>query len=103
MWVSGNVPVSTLGGSVTGLDLHLVRGGILVVKGAASLPAGTRCKVLDANGDLLGYSGFFPGFVPRFVLPPGPCTFVLCDETWAELERHPLTTGAGVDELDLTR
>lgn len=103
VWVSGNVPVSTLGGSVHGFDLHLVRAGILVLKGAGTLPRGTRCKVLDEHGDLLRWSGFVPGFVPRFALPPGSCTFVLCHEDWKEFARHELEIRAGLNELDVTR
>lgn len=100
-WVTGNVEVSTLGGSVTGLELRCARAGILVLKGAETLPPESRCKVLDERGDVLRYSAFYPGFVPRFALPPGPCTFVLCDGEWSELRRWPLTIGAGVLELDL--
>ena len=102
-WVSGNVEVSTLGGSVTGLDLHLVKAGILVLKGVAALPAESRCKILDERGDLLRHSGFYPGFVPRFALPPGPSTFVLCDADWREVARYPLAIVAGLNELELGR
>jgi hypothetical protein len=103
VWVSGNVPVSTLGGSVEGLDLHLVRAGILGLKGAPTQPEGTRIKILDEHGDLLRWSAIYPGFVPRFALPPGPCTLVLCDEDWNERSRHALVIAAGVNELDVTR
>jgi len=103
VWVCGNTPVSTLGGSVTGFDLHLVKAGILVLKGAETLPPGSRCKVLDANGDLLRSQGFYPGFVPRFALPPGAYTLVVCDKDWHELARHALEVGAGVSELDVGR
>lgn len=102
VWVSGNVEVSTLGGSVTGLDLRLVKAGILVLKGVAALPPDSLCKILDERGDLLRYSGFYPGFVPRFALPPGPYTFVQCDGEWRELARHALVIGPGLNELDLT-
>lgn len=103
IWVSGNVPVSTLGGSVTGFDLQLVRAGILVLKGAQTQPEGTRIKILDEHGDLLRWNAIYPGFVPRFALPPGPCTLILCDEDWSERSRHALVIAAGVNELDLTR
>jgi hypothetical protein len=103
VWVCGNVPVSTLGGSVTRFDLHLVQAGFLVLAGAATLPPETRCKVLDANGDLLRWDAITPDSVPRFALPPGAYTFVLCDEDWNELERHAVEVGEGVTELDLAR
>jgi hypothetical protein len=103
VWVSGNVPVSTIGGSVTGFDLHLVRAGFLVLGGAESLPPDSHCKVLDANGDLLRWDAMTPGSVPRFALPPGAYTFVLCDGDWNELERHAVEIGEGVTELDLAR
>jgi len=100
-WVTGNVEVSTLGGSVTGLELRCARAGILVLKGAETLAPESRCKVLDERGDVLRYSAFYPGFVPRFALPPGPCTFVLCDGEWNELRRWSLTIVPGVTELGL--
>jgi hypothetical protein len=102
-WVSGNVEVSTLEGSVTGFDLHLVRAGVLVLGNAPKLQPDSRCTILDAHGDLLRSSGFYPGFVPRFLLPPGPCTLVLCDADGVELARQALHIGPGVNELDLTR
>lgn len=88
---------------MTGLDLHLVKASILALAGAQTLPPGARCKILDAQGDLLRWNAIPPGFVPRFALPPGACTFVLCDEDWNELERHAVEVGAGVTELDLSR
>jgi hypothetical protein len=103
MWVSGLVTVSTLGGSVRGLDLHLVRAGTLVLSGTGGLPAGARFRVLDANSDLVRHVGLYSGFVPSFGLPPGPYSLVVCDEDGNELGRHAVEVGAGVTELDLSR
>jgi protocatechuate 3,4-dioxygenase beta subunit len=102
-WVSGLVPVSTLGGSVRGLDLHLVRAGTLVLSGTGGLPAGARFRVLDANGDLVRHVGLCSGFVTSFGLPPGAYTLVVCDEDGNELGLHAVEIGAGVMELDLSR
>jgi hypothetical protein len=103
VWVSGNVDVSTLGGSVTNFDLHLVKAGILVLKGTSTMPSDWQCKILDEHGELLRWTGFYEGFVPRFALPPGPCTLIVCDESWGEHDRHPLVIQPGTNELDLTR
>ncbi|NOT30666.1 MAG: carboxypeptidase regulatory-like domain-containing protein [Planctomycetes bacterium] len=103
VWVSGNAEVSTLGGSVRGFDLHLVRAGVLTLKGVETLPSGTRCKVLDEHGDILRTQGFMPGFVARLLLPPGAYTLVVCNEEWIELSRRPLEIAAGTTEVDLGR
>jgi hypothetical protein len=102
-WASGLVPVSTLDGSVRGLDLFLVRAGTLVLAGTGELPAGARFRVLDANGDLVRHVGLYSGFVTSFGLPPGAYTLVVCDEDGNELGLHAVEIGAGVMELDLSR
>lgn len=103
VWVSGNVAVSTLGGSVRGFDLHLARAGVLTLKNAETLPSGSSCKVLDERGDVFRHQGFTPGFVPRLLLPPGAYTLVVCDEEWSEISRRSLEIAAGTTEVDLGR
>ena len=102
VWVSGNVEVSTLGGSVTGLDLHLVKAGVLRLKGVEGVPGAFRCRLLDEHGDLLRSKQFYPGFVPRLLLPPGAYTLVVFDEERTELSRRALEIGEGTTEVDLT-
>lgn len=101
LWVLPHTPVSTLGGSVEGLQLTLVRAGVLALRGMSKWPEGSQCKLLDAAGDLAAYDGFYPGYTPRFALPPGSYTLIVCDRAWQELRRFPVVLDAGVVELDL--
>jgi hypothetical protein len=100
-FVLPNTEVSTLGGSVEGLELRLVRAGFLALRGTDGIAHDSLCKVLDARGELLAYDGFYSGHTPHFALPPGPCTLVLCDAEWKELRRYPFEIGAGITELEL--
>ncbi|MEQ1893332.1 MAG: carboxypeptidase-like regulatory domain-containing protein [Planctomycetota bacterium] len=101
-WVCGNLPVSTRGGSVSGFDIRLERAGILVLKGAESLPSEARIAVLDARGDELRATRYYAGFVPRFVLPPGTCTLLVRDPEGVELARRTVEIGTEVCVVDLS-
>lgn len=101
VWVSGLVPVSTLSGSVRGLDVRLVKGGVLVLENTAALGSGAGCRILDEQGELLRWGRFDPGFVPRFVLPPGECTLVIVGRGGEELARRAVPIVEGTTEVDL--
>jgi len=103
LWVAGPVPVSTLAGSATNFDLHCVKAGILELKGSHTLPTGSRCKLLDERGELQRYDAFYPGSTPRFALPPGTYTLVLCAKDWSELSRRAVVLGAGLTVVDVAR
>lgn len=102
-WVCGNVPIHLRGASVQGFDIRLVRAGILVLQGAETLPSEARFTLLDARGDELRATRHYPGFVPRFVLPPGAYTLVVRDAQGTELLRRTLEVGAEPCEVDLAR
>jgi hypothetical protein len=44
---------------------------------------------------------FYPGYKPRFALPPGSYTLIVCDRAWQELRRFPVVLDADVVELDV--
>jgi len=100
-FVLPNTELSTLAGSLEGIELRLARAGFLALRGAEAVARGSLCKVLDANGQLVAYGGFYEGHVPRFALPLGPHTFVLCDVQWQELRRFEFVIGAGITALEL--
>lgn len=100
-WVLPHTPISTLGGSVEGLELTLVRAGFLELRGMSKWPEGSQCKLLDAAGDLAVYDGFYPGYTPRFALPPGNYSLIVCDRAWQELRRFPVEIDASVVVLDV--
>ena len=79
-----------------------MKAGVLRLKGVEGVPGAFRCRLLDEHGDLLRSKQFYPGFVPRLLLPPGAYTLVVFDEERTELSRRALEIGEGTTEVDLT-
>lgn len=99
--VSPNVSVGTRGGSVTGLEVHLVPAGTLVVQGLPE--TATLGDLRDANGDRMRLQALRGGPENGFQVPPGAYTLVVLDESWTEIDRRPVMVGSGRTVLDLSR
>jgi hypothetical protein len=103
VWVSGHVEFSTLGGSVQGLEIHVVRPAVLVLGGAAALAEGSTFYLLDEQGLALRGSHFYAGFVPRLTVPPGSYILEVHGPDKSTLLRRALVVAPGTNEVDVSR
>ncbi len=101
-WVSGNIEVSTLGGTVKDLEIRLVKPGVLRLRGTKSLPEGAGFRLLDERGYVLRSARFYEGRVPQARVPPGSYTLVLFGAEREELRRETIQIEE-TTELDVSR
>jgi len=100
-WFLAPVPVSTLGGSVSGLELRLEPAALLLLPSEPGLPNDLRVQVRGADDVLYFFTGLWPGTVPRCFLPLGTYEVILCDPDWKERARHSVELLPGRNELRL--